>query len=63
MFCLPQFQKTTEHAHIQSFSKAPGAGKEIDLSPAFKKLFDQFRFINIIKTKSADFLKIFYTDR
>lgn len=56
----PNFKKTTEHAHIQSFSKTPGSGKEIDLSPAFKKLFDQFRFINIVKTKSADFLKIFY---
>lgn len=53
-------EKVAEHTHIQSLPKAPGPGKEIHLSPVFEKLLDQLRFINIVKTKSADFLKIFY---
>ena len=51
------------HTHIQSFSKAARAGKEIHFSPIFKKQLDQFCFINIIEAFFTNLLKVFNTHR
>ena len=50
------------HTHIQSFSKSPRPGKQAHFTPLFHQLFNQSRFIHIVKVISSNFHKIFHSN-